>query len=652
MNKRMDVFENQELLLQQQFFNTVSYLPFDKLSDIPNKEKISKVLKKAELEIPKMKDGPAKEEAKSTLRALQTMITQHPELELDKAIIHDMSWKDNDQDNKPDYPIKGMQACAFSTSNGDTFVAFRGTPAGSWVDNAKMLLGSLLYSEKFVDREGRTWNYLSSMQEDGMRYMEGLLEKHKGEWMSGDGKRYLTGHSKGGNLAFLAMLLYGKYFDAAISMDAPNFSNEQVAEIQEHLSESQRERILGRSYSINASDDFVSPLGKSIFLSENTRWFQAFRSKGDILANHYITSFYNFDTGELAMLDATRGAFGNFVNAISEESMGLNTSQREASYLFLMMAAQFAQGKEWPVETGYGEALDLSVISVPGFIIATVMIHKVFESEVGKEFVIFLDKEEILDELKSMLDRWFLVNFLGFLYQTPLVLLIQIFILTTIIRIVQLWFLTLIVDYAVELLVSLGEKVKELFDITSFILSKFVTKDFMEDVIRFIRKEIAVIIQMWEALVTPPGRLEVLKVAEIERLKDVDNRAEFRLREGMDMRYFGHMERRMEELDFSGRIGFHEDSMAETCRIMDAIHHTIESRIRSKLDSVIELLEGGRFHTVSVQEIRDCREKILERDQKLMEYKEALMAYQAECQDIATKMLTMIKGGEIGVTLI
>ena len=73
-----------------------------------------------------------------------------------------MNWEDNDNDGKQDNPDNGMVACTFTNpQTGATFVTFRGTPDGAWVNNAKMLLGELMHckSEKVVN--GDTWNYLS-----------------------------------------------------------------------------------------------------------------------------------------------------------------------------------------------------------------------------------------------------------------------------------------------------------------------------------------------------------------------------------------------------------------------------------------------------------------------------------------------------------
>ncbi|WP_373846201.1 hypothetical protein, partial [Bacteroides heparinolyticus] len=94
MSGNHEVFDNRELLIKQQFFNTASYLPFGKLSEIRDGETVSKVLENTEEHIKTMKEGSAKEEAVSTLHSLRTMIKQHPELQLDKAVIDDMSWKD------------------------------------------------------------------------------------------------------------------------------------------------------------------------------------------------------------------------------------------------------------------------------------------------------------------------------------------------------------------------------------------------------------------------------------------------------------------------------------------------------------------------------------------------------------------------------
>lgn len=117
MSNEHEVFDNQELLIQQQFFNTVSYLPFKELHDIRDGATRSEILVYTQTHINTLEEGASKEETKRNLEDLQSMIEHYPELNLGKAIIDDMSWGDNNSDGKADHPIEGMQACTFTTAD-------------------------------------------------------------------------------------------------------------------------------------------------------------------------------------------------------------------------------------------------------------------------------------------------------------------------------------------------------------------------------------------------------------------------------------------------------------------------------------------------------------------------------------------------------
>ncbi len=59
MSGNHEVFDNRELLIKQQFYNTASYLPFEELSEIRDKEKVSKVPESTEEYIKTLEEGSA-----------------------------------------------------------------------------------------------------------------------------------------------------------------------------------------------------------------------------------------------------------------------------------------------------------------------------------------------------------------------------------------------------------------------------------------------------------------------------------------------------------------------------------------------------------------------------------------------------------------
>ncbi len=59
MSGNHEVFDNRELLIKQQFFNTASYLPLGELPVISDKAEVSVVLERTEDYIKTMKEGSA-----------------------------------------------------------------------------------------------------------------------------------------------------------------------------------------------------------------------------------------------------------------------------------------------------------------------------------------------------------------------------------------------------------------------------------------------------------------------------------------------------------------------------------------------------------------------------------------------------------------
>ena len=133
-------------------YDIIQYLPLDKLGikdkyniiDIVNqtvmkekkRDKIKDSLKKEERD----KIEAAQKAIDENLPAIKAILKDRPEL--GEARISNMSWEDRDGDNNPEYDPEGMQACTFERDD-LVYISFRGTPARSWIDNAKAFVEDL-----------------------------------------------------------------------------------------------------------------------------------------------------------------------------------------------------------------------------------------------------------------------------------------------------------------------------------------------------------------------------------------------------------------------------------------------------------------------------------------------------------------------------
>ena len=139
-------------LQEKALYDIIQYLPLDKLKIQENDDIIDIVdnAVKKEIEWDKIKDSLKKEERdkieaaqkaiSENLPAIEAILKDRPEL--GKARISNMSWKDKDGDNNPEYDPEGMQACTFER-NDQVYISFRGTPRKSWIDNAKAFVEDL-----------------------------------------------------------------------------------------------------------------------------------------------------------------------------------------------------------------------------------------------------------------------------------------------------------------------------------------------------------------------------------------------------------------------------------------------------------------------------------------------------------------------------
>ena len=389
-------------LQEKALYDIVQYLPLDKLS-IKNYNNIDNVVEKAQIEYKLL--GKSEQKAiEENLPAIKAIIKDRPEL--GKAKISNMSWQDNNDDGNNDHNPKGMQACTFERDD-QVYISFRGTPARSWIDNAKAFvedpeksevffnivklmtgktklvpvaiwdrvkeiigrdkvmpwdalrlgvereISSLLTKEENVSKDkingifdSELKRYTSPMQEEALDYMETL--KKSGVFEKYD-KVYVTGHSKGGNEATLVTMVYSDVIDRCISGDGQGFSPEFVEYMKKTLGPERFAEIQDKMYGFHANNDYVNVLGVSVIKVENRIYFVPEikqESIIDLLWNHLPTAMINVKTGKIAQV-SEQGAFGKFVAKVSEKLMKINQKDREDVAITGMCLLQYVYVHEW-----------------------------------------------------------------------------------------------------------------------------------------------------------------------------------------------------------------------------------------------------------------------------------------------------------------
>lgn len=370
-------------LQEKALYDILQYLPLDEV-ELKDGYSINKCISIIERDKNLSKSG--KKAIEENLPAIEAILKDRPEL--GKAKISNMSWKDNDGDGKMDHNPKGMQVCTFERDD-QVYISFRGTPARSWIDNAKAFVEDLEKSEVFFniftfttsvvnpesvvvsDRvkeiigrdkvmpwdalrlglEGKISSlltkdeniskekingifdselkkYTSPMQEEALDYMETL--KKSGVFEKYDNV-YVTGHSKGGNEATLVTMIYSDVIDRCISGDGQGFSPEFVEYMKKTLGPEEFAKIQDKMYGFHANNDYVNVLGVSVIKLENRIYFIPeikLESIVDLLWNHLPTAMIDVKTGKIAQV-SEQGAFGKFIAKVSEKLMKINQADRE-----------------------------------------------------------------------------------------------------------------------------------------------------------------------------------------------------------------------------------------------------------------------------------------------------------------------------------
>lgn len=259
----------------------------------------------------------------SDYKAVYDAIKENPQLGEMKLVSQSMC---DGTDKNGDLVI----ACTFQDTNGDIYVAYRGTGDGKWVDNGVGIA-----------------NESSEMQRAANEYFDQVVED-LGLTTYDFGRLIVTGHSKGGNEAQYVTLNseYGYLVDRCYSIDGQGFSKEAIDHFIDEHGKAYYEKQLQKMYSINGENDYVHDLGIVVIPEENT-YFVETPGANDIGGYHDIKEMLsgaelNWSRDENGnIISADQGPIGQLAKAISGKMQQLNQEDLEDCAVTVMSLIEY-----------------------------------------------------------------------------------------------------------------------------------------------------------------------------------------------------------------------------------------------------------------------------------------------------------------------
>ena len=247
-------------------------------------------------------------------------------------LIDQSSW-DEEHGN---YDMKKLIANTFEDADGNLIVVYRGTGDGKWVDNGVGLVED------------------SEAQKYALDYFEYIASKHS------DKKLYVTGHSKGGNLAqYVTMFSENpERILKCYSIDGQGFS---VDAVERFMFQPDYQEQLEKMYSINGENDYVHDLGKVLIDSGQT-YFISTPYAHDVVGYHDLSYFFYDEaedgtpllrnsiftselTGESTFCD--QGKLGEYIAVLSKEMMKLDKEELEDCAVSIMYLMEVGLGSPY-----------------------------------------------------------------------------------------------------------------------------------------------------------------------------------------------------------------------------------------------------------------------------------------------------------------
>ena len=628
-------------LQEKALYDIVQYLPLDEMK-LKNYDEINEIVmyaKDLEKELGGIKGKLSKEDKsrkkaiEDNLPAIEAILKDRPEL--GKAKISNMSWQDNNDDGNKDHNPKGMQACTFERDD-QIYISFRGTPARSWIDNAKAFVEDLEKSEVFFNivklMTGKTrlvpvatwdrvkeiigrdkvmpWDalrlgvereisslltkeenvskdkingifdselkrYTSPMQEEALDYMETL--KKSGVFEKYDNV-YVTGHSKGGNEATLVTMVYSDVIDRCISGDGQGFSPEFVEYMKKTLGPERFAEIQDKMYGFHANNDYVNVLGVSVIKDENKIYFIPeikLESIIDLLWNHLPTAMINVKTGKIAQV-SEQGALGKFVAKVSEKLMKINQKDREDIAITGMCLLQYVYVHEW--------------------------VTSVNPDKIKRNLEVASD---MIDVAASFTNG---IVILG-----------------------KLTVETLYQEEGKELVHYIMETFGGKSEVTKILLAIYDARYFVEENKNNIQKTIMYIMEYikndWDEF---NRSLDKYNEQDIVRDEDLENLKKYESYGTSDL----------------GTVAINYSKTKELVNILDEMNDLVEGRILPEMEDIAESLRRLSFWRVSVREWTDIKDSIEKNNNTRKIFKERAINYYNSCEIMEAKFVAGMYGGK------
>ena len=628
-------------LQEKALYDIVQYLPLDEMK-LKNYDEINEIVmyaKDLEKELGGIKGKLSKEDKsrkkaiEENLPAIEAILKDRPEL--GKAKISNMSWQDNNDDGNKDHNPKGMQACTFERDD-QIYISFRGTPARSWIDNAKAFVEDLEKSEVFFNivklMTGKTrlvpvatwdrvkeiigrdkvmpWDalrlgvereisslltkeenvskdkingifdselkrYTSPMQEEALDYMETL--KKSGVFEKYDNV-YVTGHSKGGNEATLVTMVYSDVIDRCISGDGQGFSPEFVEYMKKTLGPERFAEIQDKMYGFHANNDYVNVLGVSVIKDENKIYFiPEIKLEGiiDLLWNHLPTAMINVKTGKIAQV-SEQGALGKFVAKVSEKLMKINQKDREDVAITGMCLLQYVYVHEW--------------------------VTSVNPDKIKRNLEVASD---MIDVAASFTNG---IVILG-----------------------KLTVETLYQEEGKELVHYIMETFGGKSEVTKILLAIYDARYFVEENKNNIQKTIMYIMEYikndWDEF---NRSLDKYNEQDIVRDEDLENLKKYESYGTSDL----------------GTVAINYSKTKELVNILDEMNDLVEGRILPEMEDIAESLRRLSFWRVSVREWTDIKDSIEKNNNTRKIFKERAINYYNSCEIMEAKFVAGMYGGK------
>lgn len=252
-------------------------------------------------------------------------------------------------------------ACTFrDPGNADSYVVFRGTQDGEWLDNGR----------------GMT-QIATEQQRNASLYFDHVAMEEN--WDSAD-HIVVTGHSKGANKAQFVTLdaKHKELIKECYSVDGQGFSPEAI-EYYQNLDEREYLQAIAKMRAVNGEYDYVHQLGVKIIPDDQTKYLK--QEVEGLVENHAIEYMFarkrNGSTGYSGEPnDEAKGPGGmaEYAGRISAIMMNLPLLERDDAAMAIMQVLEIGMGKE---KTGLHDEMVLDQL-LPGLSLAVPSIISVF----------------------------------------------------------------------------------------------------------------------------------------------------------------------------------------------------------------------------------------------------------------------------------